>query len=366
MSPIHFSLPTQVFLETDAVAHHAALFARGKKAMIVTGRTSAKRNGAQDDVVAALAQHQIPYVLYDAVPSNPGIATCYEGARLAKESGADFVIAIGGGSPMDAGKAIALLAASPLPRDQLFTGPYTAALPLIHIPTTSGTGSEVTPYAILSDDEAQTKRSIATPLLFPQVALLDPKYQAQLPHRTTVNTALDALSHNIESMLSARRTPLISALAASGIRAFAETRAALADGTLTMDDRTRLLYASLTGGIAIAHTATNIVHALGYSLTYFRHIDHGRANALTLATYLDFLEHRAPGVTAPILSATGQHDLAAFHAMIDALIGKKEPFTTEEIDRYVPYAFASKNSHGAIIDTTREDLRALYQDSLLA
>ncbi len=181
-----------------------------------------------------------------------------------------------------------------------------------------------------------------------------------------MNTALDALSHNIESMLSARRTPLISALAASGIRAFAETRAALADGTLTMDDRTRLLYASLTGGIAIAHTATNIVHALGYSLTYFRHIDHGRANALTLATYLDFLEHRAPGVTAPILSATGQHDLAAFHAMIDALIGKKEPFTTEEIDRYVPYAFASKNSHGAIIDTTREDLRALYQDSLLA
>ncbi|MBQ1743193.1 MAG: iron-containing alcohol dehydrogenase, partial [Oscillospiraceae bacterium] len=158
MSPIHFSLPTQVFLETDAVAHHAALFARGKKAMIVTGRTSAKRNGAQDDVVAALAQHQIPYVLYDAVPSNPGIATCYEGARLAKESGADFVIAIGGGSPMDAGKAIALLAASPLTRDQLFTGPYTAALPLIHIPTTSGTGSEVTPYAILSDDEAQTKR----------------------------------------------------------------------------------------------------------------------------------------------------------------------------------------------------------------
>ena len=91
MSPIHFSLPTQVFLETDAVAHHAALFARGKKAMIVTGRTSAKRNGAQDDVVAALAQHQIPYVLYDAVPSNPDIETCYEGARIAKEAGADFV-----------------------------------------------------------------------------------------------------------------------------------------------------------------------------------------------------------------------------------------------------------------------------------
>ena len=279
MSPIHFSLPTHVFLETDAVAHHAALFARGKKAMIVTGRTSAKRNGAQDDVVAALAQHQIPYVLYDAVPSNPDIETCYEGARIAKEAGADFVIAIGGGSPMDAGKAIALLAASPLSRDQLFTGPYTAALPLIHIPTTSGTGSEVTPYAILSDDEAQTKRSIATPLLFPQVALLDPKYQAQLPHRTTVNTALDAL---------------------------------------------------------------------------------------TLATYLDFLEHHAPGVTAPILAAAGQHDLAAFHAMIDALLEEKESFTPEEIDRYVPYAFASKNSHGAIIDTTQEDLRALYQDSLLA
>ena len=114
-------------------------------------------------------------------------------------------MAIGGGSPMDAAKAIALLACQDIPESALFSGEYgTEVLPMVHIPTTAGTGSEVTQYAVLTNDAAQTKTSLASPMLFPKYALLDAKYMSGLSLSTTINTAMDALSHVIEGMLSIR------------------------------------------------------------------------------------------------------------------------------------------------------------------
>lgn len=361
---LSFHLPTQIHLEEHAVRNHPEAFRLGRHALLVTGRSSAKKNGSQDNVLAVLQEAGIEASLFDEVASNPDIPTCYRGAEYAKKVGADFIIAIGGGSPMDAGKTIALLAAAPRARGDLFCAPYEAALPIVAIPTTSGTGSEVTPYAILSDDEERTKRSIASPLLFPRTALLDPRYQVQLPRRATVNTALDALSHNVESMLSKRRTPLSSAIAASGVQAFQAACPHLIEDCLTREDRASLLYASLVGGIAIAQTATNIVHALGYSLTYFRHIDHGRANALTLGAYLRFLERRCPGATAPV-AAAADLPLGKLAGEVAALLGTREEFTPEELRSYVPYARASANSHGAIVDPSEAELLALYEKSLL-
>ncbi len=120
---------------------------------------------------------------------------------------------------MDAGKAIALLAAQEIAEENLFAGNYTdQVLPMAFVPTTAGTGSEVTQYAILTNDQAQTKTSIASDLLFPNVAFLDAKYTENLPTETTINTAIDALSHAVEGLLSVKASTISNTLASAGIR----------------------------------------------------------------------------------------------------------------------------------------------------
>lgn len=234
----------------------------GSKAIIVTGKYSAKANGSLADVTKTLEKARIDYTIYDKVMSNPSVDCAYEGAELAKEFGAEFVISIGGGSPMDAGKAVAMLAVQEIPREELFQGVYEdKVLPMVHIPTTAGTGSEVTQYAILTNDRAQTKTSIATPILFPTLALLDPIYMESLGRITTIHTTIDALSHAVEGMLSVRSTPMTDALAVESIKNIVSCYDSLKKGKLTIDERGKLLYASMLAGIVIAHTGTTAVHS---------------------------------------------------------------------------------------------------------
>jgi len=201
-----YYLPTRIIAGKDCIIQNRDLFrSLGKKALIVTGAHSAKRNGSLSDVITALEATGVSYFVFDKVMSNPTIACVYEGAEVARVNQCDMIIAIGGGSPMDAGKAIALLAAQEIAEENLFAGNYTdQVLPMAFVPTTAGTGSEVTQYAILTNDQAQTKTSIASDLLFPNVAFLDAKYTENLPTETTINTAIDALSHAVEGMLSVK------------------------------------------------------------------------------------------------------------------------------------------------------------------
>ena len=130
--------------------------------------------------------------------SNPTVECVYDGAETAMEEEVDFVIAIGGGSSMDSAKAIALLAVSDIERKNLFDSNIgNKALPMIHIPTTAGTGSEVTPYAILTNHENRQKEYCVTMPFSPTYALLDAKYTKNLGLATTVNTAIDSLSHSV-------------------------------------------------------------------------------------------------------------------------------------------------------------------------
>ena len=363
---LNFDLPTKIFWGENCIKEHADVFLLGKKALLVTGRNSAKKNGAQSDVEAVLNSLNIDYAIFDQVKSNPDITTVYQGAETAKSEHADFVIAIGGGSPMDAGKAIALLSCQDIAPKDIFSGSYQKkVLPMIHIPTTSGTGSEVTPYSILSNDQAQTKSTIATPLIFPTYALLDSHYQKNLPISITINTALDALSHNIESILSLKINPLITPIAQSGIRQIAECFTAMENNNLTEKVREKLQYGSLTGGIAIAHTGTNIVHSLGYSLTYFSDIDHGRANALLLAEYLNFIAETAPKKITLLLRDMKFDNIFQFKAQIDRLLGPKEKFSTEILKKYTQIALKAKNINTSLRSPSEIDVLSLYENSLL-
>lgn len=365
---LNFYVPTKVIMGTGCVIKQKEnMRALGKKAMLVTGRNSAKANGSQADVIQALTDLGIDYVVYDRVMSNPTIDCVYEGAALAKKEQVDFIISIGGGSPMDAGKAIALLAAQELSREDLFSGQYEQkVLPMVHIPTTAGTGSEVTQYAILTNDKAQTKTSMTSAVLFPAIAYCDPTYMKSLSKTVTVNTAIDALSHAVEGMLSKRATILTDALAKESISYIMKNVDSLKTDALSLEQRGELLYASTLAGMVIAHTGTTAVHSMGYSLTYFRDIDHGRANGLLLAKFLDFVKKSDETLVDRILSSMKLSSVEEFSGVLDGLLGEKESISAEEIETFAGIAINAKNILNCTVIPNKKDLIDIYKVSCFA
>ncbi|NLX63433.1 MAG: iron-containing alcohol dehydrogenase [Clostridiaceae bacterium] len=361
-----YYMPTQVFMGEECVKSNSPLFLQmGKKALIVTGKHSAKINGALDDVLEVLSSNGQEWALYDRVMSNPTIESVYDGAAFAKSENVDFVVAIGGGSPMDAAKAINLLTCQDIPKDKLYEGQYSdKILPMIMVPTTAGTGSEVTPYSILTNHQLQTKKSIGSPILFPRIALLDAKYMENLPKEITINTALDALSHSIEGMLSLNANPITDSIAMESIRRISLCFESLKSGQLTRKERFELLYASTLGGMVIANTKTTAVHSMGYSLTYFRDIDHGRANGLLLGEFLRYIEKSWPERVNEILSVMGMSTVNEFITILDNLLGEREKLTDEEIEKYASIAARSANVKNCPIVPGREDLIQIYKNSM--
>lgn len=372
-----YYMPTKVFMGKDCVIKNGEVFQQfGKKALIVTGKRSAKVNGSEKDVKMALEAQGIAYVIYDQVMSNPTIDCVYEGATLAKENNVDFIIAIGGGSPIDAAKGMALVAAQDISKENLFSGNYTEqVLPLIAIPTTAGTGSEVTQYSILTNDKAETKTSIATALIFPKVAFLDEKYMEKLGVITTINTGIDALSHAVEGMLSVKSSIVSDALALESIRMIMgcvpkmlealNEETTKGNGYCSFDQHTRkqLLYASFLAGMVIAQTGTTAVHAMGYSLTYFKDIDHGRANGLLLGEYLRLVENKEPALIKKIITAMNVESVNAYITLMDKLFGEKEKISRDEIQQFSEKTMATKNINNCIVKPTLEDVIAMYEVS---
>lgn len=363
-------MPVEVISGKECIVRNSSIFSRfGTKAMIVTGRSSAKINGSLKDVIEALDKEGIDHCLFDKVMSNPTIECAYEGAVMAKAEVVEFIIAIGGGSPIDGAKAMALLARQAIAEEDLFGGKYDEdALPLIAVPTTAGTGSEVTQYAILTNDRAETKSGLATPLIFPKVAFLDGRYMAGLSAEITVNTGIDALSHAVEGMLSVRKSFMSDVLATHSIEMIMSTvdtmKAALEQNSAAVfseNDRDTLLKASMLAGMVIAHTGTTAVHAMGYSLTYYRHIDHGRANGLLLGHYMQLIEKEEPQVIEVILDAMGLQTSQQFVELMDDLFGNKEVMAQEELNRYAGKAIVTGNINNCIVKPTEQELKAVFE-----
>lgn len=367
-----YYMPTKVIMGEKCIVDNSHLLKPyGNKAMIVTGRRSAKLNGSQDEVILALEAEGIDYIIYDKVMSNPTIECAYEGAELAKAESVDFIIAIGGGSPIDGAKAMALLAKQDIEEEALFSGSYASdVLPLIAVPTTAGTGSEVTQYSILTNDKAQTKSGLATPLIFPQIAFMDARYMMSLSVNVTINTGIDALSHAVEGLLSVKASPVSNALALKSTTMVLEVVPmmfeALANGnTMPFDLRVRekLLMASMYAGMVIAQTGTTAVHAMGYSLTYFKDIDHGRANGLLLGPYLKLVQRDQPELVKSITDAMKVNCIEEYCDMMTELFGQTEAMTIEEIDQYSSKAMGTGNIKNCVVTPTQDELTKVYKEA---
>ena len=188
-------MPTRVFVETECVSHHSdVLAALGTNALIVTGRSSSKKNGSLGDVTSALEKHSVKYTIFDQVEENPSVETVMKARDVGKEAGVDFVIGVGGGSPLDASKAIAVMIKNPASSWELMFDREASPehLPVAAVPTTCGTGSEVTAVAVLTRHDLRTKMPM-THKVFPTIALCDGKYLLTAPKDVICRTAVDAL-----------------------------------------------------------------------------------------------------------------------------------------------------------------------------
>ncbi|MFW5777060.1 MAG: iron-containing alcohol dehydrogenase, partial [Spirochaetota bacterium] len=190
-----YYMPTRIVCGPDCIRENSdTLQGLGMNAFIMTGAGSAQKNGSLRDVVDALEHEGIEWKHYSKVSPNPTLEQVRDAAEQAYTWGADCVIAIGGGSPMDAAKAVAVLAGEPVPDDELLSAAsFPKVLPLVAVPTTAGTGSEVTPYSILTNDSAQTKSLLRGDQIYPRIAFLDGRYTMELPRHITIATAVDAL-----------------------------------------------------------------------------------------------------------------------------------------------------------------------------
>lgn len=362
-----FNIGTKAFFGSDCIIKNKDEFNKlGKRALIVCGGNSAKVSGALEDVTSILGELGINYGVFNKVINNPSLENVDEGGKAAKIFNADFIVGIGGGSPLDAAKAIAVLAVNDIEPLKLYTNTFpNRPLPVVAVPTTAGTGSEVTPYSILTRSDMQTKMSFGNEDTFPKIAFLDPKYTKSMTYDTTVDTAVDALSHAVEGYLSKRSMPVSDVLALEAIRLFGECIDALLERKIDMAIREKLLYMSMLAGMVISHTGTTIVHGMGYSLTYFKDIPHGRANGLLMKEYFRFNYDEAQYKIDNIMNVLKLKDIEAFGNIMDRLISCDKEFTQEELADYAALAMKQRSSSYNVKSVTETDLKGILTRSLI-
>lgn len=344
-----FFCPTQAYLEPFALTNNAeALRALGKRCLIVTGKTSAAASGAMDDLSEVLSSIDVAYDVYDEIEPNPSIHTCHNGGQRAKDFGAEYIFGIGGGSALDAAKAIAAYAANEMEPMGIYQAPASRPLSVAAIPTTAGTGSEVNGYAILTIPELGVKRTYSSPAAFPAVAFLDPRYTVSLPYSLMVSTALDAFCHCSESYFSPKATHLTRALSVKGVDLIWCGLMELEARDLAESVRLDLLTGAMLGGMCIAHTGTGYPHPMGYNLSLYHGLPHGTACALFEGGYLHRQTAAAPDLFGSFAYLANLPDVDSIAEILEAFAGKAPVLTDEEIERYAGLIVDAKNFSNSI------------------
>ncbi|AEG58866.1 iron-containing alcohol dehydrogenase family protein [Desulforamulus ruminis] len=342
----NFRCPTRIFFGRDCIAQNGSEFtALGKKALIVTGGSSSKGNGSLKDVVAILNQENIEYQVFDGIEQNPSLTTVFRGGRKGREMAADFIIGIGGGSPLDAAKAVAILTVNDMGEQDFIARKWTCQpLPVVAVPTTAGTGSEVTPYAVFTVDWAESKMLIAGENLFPTLAFLDGKYMLDLPWEVTANTAVDALTHGIEGYINKKATVFTDLLALESISIIGKLLRQMNPDHISLEEREQLLYASMLAGMVVAQTSANIVHAMGYPFTYFKGLPHGLANGVILPAALEYLAQGSPGRVEQVIKTMGCQDITEVGDLLRKVLPVTDiHLTSKEEEKFVAKTMLVKN-----------------------
>ena len=306
-----FSTPTHLHFGNKVIRK----LSQGLKAlsldniMVVTDRGIVE-SGLLETVLEQLHRASTEYGVFDAVEPNPSIDTVRRGAALFREKNCNGIVAVGGGSAMDAAKAIGVVATHTGDiKDYTRQGgkPVQSSVPaIVAIPTTAGTGSEVTWVSVLSDPEKRMKIVIPSPYIAPQIAYADPEMTRTLPPEVTAATGMDALTHAIEAYVSLKSAPISDTLALKAVSLIGVSlREAVANGD-NMEARSNMMLGSTMAGLAFINSSTGLAHSMAHALWGVFDMPHGMGNAVMLPVVMRYNQVAAPEKYRDIAAALGE------------------------------------------------------------
>lgn len=275
-----------------------------RRVLVVTSQPIAH---LADPLIAALQSAEITSLTHAPPDGEPTRADLKDVLVAAQDFQPDFVIGLGGGSALDVAKLVAALHGSSQTFDAIVGNDLleSRTLPLACIPTTAGTGSEVTPIAILEDEDAELKKGVVSRFLVPDFAYLDARLTCSMPRKVTASTGLDALTHCIEAYANKYAHPVVDSWALEGIRLIAANLERACDSPNDLAAREAMLLGSHLGGMCLGPVNTGAVHALAYPLGGEFHVPHGVANSLLLPHVIRFNAEFAAGRYAQVAAALG-------------------------------------------------------------
>jgi len=286
-----WQIPTKIYF---GVGEAKKIYGRvkeldGKNVLIVTD-TAIRNTGIIDEIEEQIKNGgDISIDIFDEVEPNPTVEIIKKGVERGKNRSIDLIIAIGGGSSLDTGKAIALLMKNEGEIGYFWKNPpKNKSIPLIAVPTTAGTASEVTWVTVIKDTDKKVKMGIGNPKIAPTIAICDPLLTISMPKSVTVSTGLDALTHAIESYTNTITEPISESIALHAIYLIGKyLRAAYAKGD-NIEARYNMLLASLMAGIAFANTKLGVVHAITSPMGGYFDVAHGVINAILLPYVMEY------------------------------------------------------------------------------
>lgn len=379
----NFVMPGQIISGAGALEGEEAKQAfkkAGTKALVVSGKVM-ERVGNVAKVTNLLDDLGIGYAVYTEITGEPTDTMIEGGLEIYKKEKCDFLIAIGGGSPLDSMKAIAALVTNPgkIP-DYMGKVITTPVPPMIAIPTTAGTGSEATWFTVITDSQKDIKMLLKGPVLMPDVAIIDYRFTLTSPKSVTAAPGLDALTHAIEGYTSRKAQPLTDTFAISAVkRIFKYLPVAYADGS-NEEAREQMALAALEAGVVINNSSVTIVHGMSRPIGALFHVPHGMSNAMLLKECLSFALDGAYKKFADLgraIGAAGESDSdeAAAGKFLDAVgeickvceiptleeygIDKEKFFAS--IDKMAEDALASGSPANTVKEVAKEDVVAIYK-----
>lgn len=285
-----FSVPNKIVHDENALEYLKTV--EGKKAVLVTGGSSMKRFGFLDEAKSYLEEAGLEVKIIDGVNPDPTVQECLEGGKQMEEFQPDWIVAIGGGSAMDAAKAMWIFYEYPgYDFENLVefnNPPLRKKARLICIPSTSGTASEITAFSVITDPEKEIKYPLVHPDFVPDVAIIDPRLPQTMPPKITAHTGMDVMTHAIEAFVSTAADSYASPLAVEAIKlVFENLEKAVKNGD-DIDARTKMHDASTLAGMAFSNVSLGIVHSMAHKIGGIYHITHGEANAIMLPYIIDY------------------------------------------------------------------------------
>lgn len=348
----------------------------GEKVLVVTGTGSTKRSGLLDRVLDSLKAAGLGAAVFDKVTQNPLTTTVYEGVELAKAEGCGIILGVGGGSIMDAAKAIAFCTVNAGDvSDYIFGKKQGAgALPIVLLPTTCGTGSEGNQIAVLTNPETKDKKALYTMQVMPRVSVIDPDVMTTMPKSVLSSVGFDAFTHSLEAYTSKKANPITDAQALVGMQLLADDLPKLVSGEGGAAEWEAVSLAATLGGMVIGAAGVSAAHGMEHPASGLKNIVHGRGLAALTPPIVERLATADPEKFARVsvlLGGSGAEDCAEsirrFLKAIDlsvklgdlGITAEDVPWMTENCMK-----ISIGNLKNAPVTFSREEVEQIYREAL--